>query len=195
MKGARSRARAPRLSPRIAKRIELVGLDVDGVMTDGGIYLGDAGGKRIELKRYEIQDGLGIKMLQQAGIAVAIITGRVSQSVELRARELKVDELVQDVNARKLPALRAIIARRGLTMQQVAFVGDDLPDLGVLREVGLPVAVANASREAAQAASVQLTRHGGHGAIREFAELLLRARGVWDSQVEAYVASRDAELP
>jgi len=195
VRGAGIRARAPRLSPRIAKQIQLVGLDVDGVMTDGGIYLGDVGGKRIELKRYEIQDGLGIKMLQQAGIAVAIITGRVSHSVELRARELKVDELVQDVNARKLPALRAIIARRGLTMQQVAFVGDDLPDLGVLREVGLPVAVANASPEAVQAASIQLTRHGGRGAVREFAELLLRARGVWDSLVEAYVASRDTELP
>src|SRR6185436_8561975 len=95
--------RKPRLSAALAKQIELVGLDVDGVMTDGGIYLGDVAGKRIEMKRYEIQDGLGIKMLQQAGIAVAIITGRVSDSVALRASELKVDELVQDVHARKLP--------------------------------------------------------------------------------------------
>ncbi|MEP7345377.1 MAG: HAD hydrolase family protein [Gemmatimonadaceae bacterium] len=189
--------RAPhrlRLAPALAQRIQLVGLDVDGVMTDGGIYLGDVGGKRLEVKRYEIQDGLGIKMLQQAGIAVAIITGRVSESVALRARELKVDELVQDVNARKLPALRAILARRGLTMAQVAFVGDDLPDLGVLREVGLPVVVANASPEAAKAARIRLSREGGYGAIREFAELLLRARGVWSSLVEEYVASRDVDL-
>ncbi len=188
--GPRSRSK---LTPTLAKRIQLVGLDVDGVMTDGGIYLGDAGGRRLELKRYEIQDGLGIKMLQQAGIAVAIITGRVSESVALRARELKVDELVQDVHARKLPALRAILARRGLTMAQVAFVGDDLPDVGVLRVVGLPVAVANASPEAAQASRVRLSRQGGYGAVREFAELLLRARGVWSSLVEEYVASRDAE--
>ncbi len=189
------RSAAATISRAVARQIQLVGLDVDGVMTDGGIYLGDAGGQRVELKRYEIQDGLGIRMLQQAGIAVAIITGRVSHSVELRARELKADELVQDVNARKLPALRAIVARRGITMKQVAFVGDDLPDLGVLREVGLPVAVANASREAAQAAKVKLTRNGGYGAVREFAEMLLRSRGVWTALVEAYVASRDTEYP
>jgi 3-deoxy-D-manno-octulosonate 8-phosphate phosphatase (KDO 8-P phosphatase) len=186
--------RPPRLTSALAKRIRLVGLDVDGVMTDGGIYLGDVDGERLELKRYEIQDGLGIKMLQRAGIAVAIITGRVSESVALRARELKVDELVQDVNARKLSALRAILARRGLTMAQVAFVGDDLPDLGVLREVALPVSVANASHEAALAARVHLSRAGGYGAVREFAELLLRARGDWNALVEEYVASRDTEL-
>ena len=186
--------RLPRLATALAKRIRLVGLDVDGVMTDGGIYLGDEIGKRLELKRYEIQDGLGIKMLQRAGIAVAVITGRVSESVALRARELQVDELVQDVNARKLPALRAILARRGLTMAQVAFVGDDLPDLGVLRQVGLPVAVANASLEATLAARLRLSREGGHGAVREFAELLLRARGEWNGLVEDYVASRDTEV-
>ncbi|MFN8581874.1 MAG: HAD hydrolase family protein [Gemmatimonadaceae bacterium] len=178
----------------MAKRIRFVGLDVDGVMTDGGIYLGDANGKRVELKRYDIQDGLGIKMMQAAGISVGIITGRVSDSVKHRAEELGVDELVQDVQARKLPALRAILARRGIELRDVAFVGDDLPDLGVLRVVGLPVVVANATQDAVRAASLRLRCEGGRGAVREFAELLLRARGQWSALVERYVASRDQEL-
>ncbi|GMV08364.1 MAG: haloacid dehalogenase [Gemmatimonadota bacterium] len=185
----------PHLAPDDARRVRFVGLDVDGVLTDGGIYLGDVGGTRFETKRYDIQDGLGIKMLQQAGIVVAIITGRVSESVSLRARELGVDELVQDAHARKLPALRRILAARGIPMSDAAFIGDDLPDLGVMREVGLPVVVANCTEEVFQAARLRLTRKGGDGAVREFAELLLKARGEWDTLVEAYVASRNGDGP
>ncbi len=176
--------------PALAASIRLVGLDVDGVLTDGGIYLGDAGGSRVELKRYEIQDGLGIKMLQKAGILVAIITGRVSESVALRGRELGVDDLVQDEHARKLPALRSIAERRGIGMHEIAFIGDDLPDVGVLREVGLAVVVDNASRDAIESAHYRLERKGGDGAIREFAEVLLRARGEWEPLTEWYVRSR-----
>ncbi len=183
----------PPLDPTLAARIRLVCFDVDGVLTDGGIILGDAGGTRVELKHYDIQDGFAIKMLQQAGILTGIITGRESESVALRARELAVDELVQDRHARKVPALRQILERRGLDWSQVAFVGDDIPDIGVLRLVGLPVAVGNASPDAVKAARVHLTRTGGHGAVREFVELLLRARGDWDAQVERYVASRSEE--
>jgi 3-deoxy-D-manno-octulosonate 8-phosphate phosphatase (KDO 8-P phosphatase) len=183
-------AAAPTLDADLARRIRLVAFDVDGVLTDGGIILGDAAGARVELKQYDIQDGLGIKMLQQAGILTAIITGRESVSVALRAKELDVDDLVQDREARKVPALHKLAAARGLTMDQIAFVGDDLPDLGVLRLVGLPVAVGNATAEVRRTATVQLTRTGGAGAVREFCELLLRARGEWDTQVEAYVASR-----
>lgn len=183
----------PQLDPTLAARIRLVCFDVDGVLTDGGIILGDAGGTRIELKRYDIQDGLAIKMLQQAGILTAIITGRESESVALRAKELAVDEVVQDIQARKVPALRRILERRGLDWSEVAFVGDDLPDIGVLRLVGLPVAVGNASFDAVQAAKIRLTKTGGAGAVREFVELLLRARGDWDAQVERYVASRSEE--
>lgn len=184
----------PSLDTATAARIKLVCFDVDGVLTDGGVILGDVAGTRVELKRYDIQDGLGIKMLQQAGLLTAIITGRVSESVALRAKELAVDELVQDDQARKVPALRAMLARRGLDWSQCAFVGDDLPDLGVMRLVGLPIAVGNATAEARRAATFTLTRHGGAGAVREFCELLLRARGEWDTQVEAYVASRAAEV-
>ncbi len=181
---------APSVDAALAARIRLVCFDVDGVLTDGGVILGDVAGARVELKRYDIQDGLGIKMLQQAGLLTAIVTGRVSESVALRAKELAVDDLVQDEQARKVPALREILRRRNVDWSEVAFVGDDLPDLGVMRLVALPVAVANASAEARAAARVQLTQRGGHGAVREFCELLLRARGEWDTQVERYVAAR-----
>ncbi|MBK6842049.1 MAG: HAD hydrolase family protein [Gemmatimonadaceae bacterium] len=188
-------AGVPYLSPDDARRVRFVGLDVDGVLTDGGIYLGDVGGTRFETKRYDIQDGLGIKMLQKAGIIVAIITGRVSDSVALRAAELGVDDLVQDEHARKLPALRRLIAARGIELSQVAFVGDDLPDLGVMRVVGLPVVVANGTDEVFRASRLRLSRSGGQGAVREFAELLLKARGEWDGLVESYLASREQEHP
>ncbi len=184
----------PVLDAEAAKRVKYVVLDVDGVLTDGGIFLGDVDGKRLEFKKYDIQDGLGILLLRWAGIRVAIITGRVSESVALRAAELKVDDLVQDEQARKLIALRKLCARHAITLDEVAFVGDDLPDVGVLREVGLPVVVANATADAVQAAKLQLTRSGGAGAIREFCELLLRARGEWDALVERYVSSR-VEVP
>jgi len=177
----------------LAKRIKLVVLDVDGVLTDGGIVLGDVEGQRLELKRYDIQDGLGIKMLQRAGIRVAVVTGRVSKSVELRAHELGIDDVVQDEHARKVVAVRRLAQRVAVAMGDVACVGDDLPDLGIMREVGLPVAVANATAEAFDAATVRLTRPGGAGAVREFAELLLRARGEWDGLVDWYVKSRDTE--
>lgn len=183
-------AAGPTLDAALARRIRLVCFDVDGVLTDGGIILGDVNGERIELKQYDIQDGLGVVMLKQSGILTAIITGRESRSVALRAAELEVDELIQDSRGRKLPALRALLTRRGLDPSEVAFVGDDLPDLGVMRLVGLPVCVANASPEARREAKLELTRSGGRGAVREFCEVLLRARGAWDAAVEGYVASR-----
>ncbi len=178
------------LDAETARRIKFVIFDVDGVMSDGGIYLGDVDGRRMEFKKYDIQDGLGILLLRWAGIRVGIITGRVSESVALRAAELKVDDLVQDEQARKLPALRKLCHKHGIALDEVAFLGDDLPDVGVLREVGLPVVVANATDDAATCARLRLTRSGGAGAVREFCELLLRARGEWDALVERYVQSR-----
>ena len=176
-----------------ARRVRLVGIDVDGVLTDGGIYLGSVDGTPLEFKRYEIQDGLGIHFLRKAGIRVAIVTGRVSDSVRLRAAELEVDDVAQDSYARKLPAFRRILERHGIAPDEAAFIGDDFPDLAVMRIVGLPVAVANAVPEVARIARLRLTRHGGRGAVREFAELLLSARGEWAKVTEAYVAERSID--
>jgi 3-deoxy-D-manno-octulosonate 8-phosphate phosphatase (KDO 8-P phosphatase) len=186
--------RAPRIDPALAQRIRLVCFDVDGVLTDGGVYLGAArtgdDPTPFELKRYDIQDGLGIQLLRECGLRIGIITGRVSESVAYRARELQVDAVVQDPHARKLPALTRMAASFHCSLEEVAFVGDDLPDLAVLRQVGLPVAVGNAVAEVRRAARLQLNATGGHGAVREFAEALLDARGVWIDAVERYVKSR-----
>jgi 3-deoxy-D-manno-octulosonate 8-phosphate phosphatase (KDO 8-P phosphatase) len=180
----------PLIDPALARRIRLVGLDVDGVLTDGGIYLGDVGGSAMEFKRYDIQDGIAVRFLRDAGIRVVIVTGRVSESVRLRAAELAVDDLAQDAQARKLPAFRRILERHEVSFEEAAFIGDDFPDLGILRLVGLPVAVGNAAPEIRAACSLQLERTGGRGAVREFTEMLLKARGEWDAIVEEYVATR-----
>jgi 3-deoxy-D-manno-octulosonate 8-phosphate phosphatase (KDO 8-P phosphatase) len=184
----------PSIQPSVARSIRLVGLDVDGVLTDGGIYLGAAGGQPVELKRYEIQDGLGIHLLQRTGVRVAIVTGRVSESVRLRAAELGIDDLAQDPNAQKLPAFLAMLDRHGIAPSEAAFLGDDFPDMAVLRLVGLPVAVANAVPEVKAACALTLTRSGGAGAVREFVELLMKARGDWTTVTEQYVAERSLPL-
>ena len=192
---------APRIEPSIARRIRVVVFDVDGVLTDGGVYLGATRGnegdasQQFELKRYDIQDGLGMAMLREAGLHLAIITGRVSESVAMRAQELRINSVVQDPAARKLPALRRILAEIDCSLEEVAFLGDDLPDLAVMREVGLPVAVGNAVTEVRRCATLQLTARGGFGAVREFAEALLHARGEWTDLVERYVARRREDEP
>jgi 3-deoxy-D-manno-octulosonate 8-phosphate phosphatase (KDO 8-P phosphatase) len=178
------------IAPEVARRIRLVGLDVDGVLTDGGIYLGTVGDTPLEFKRYDIQDGLAVHLLQKAGIRVAIVTGRVSESVRLRAKELGVDDVAQDPNAQKLPAFLNMLERHGISAADAAFVGDDFPDMAVLRVVGLPVAVGNAVPEVRAACALKLSRNGGQGAVREFAELLLKARGEWKAVTDAYVAER-----
>ena len=181
------------LDSELARRIRLVGLDVDGVLTDGGLYIGDAGGAPVELKRYEIQDGLGVRFLREAGVRVVIITGRESDSVRIRGEELEVDAVIQDRHARKLPAFLELLEAEGLSPDECAFLGDDFPDLAVLRVVGLPVAVGNAVPEIRAASAMQLERSGGHGAVREFAEALLRARGEWEALTEQYVRERSLE--
>jgi 3-deoxy-D-manno-octulosonate 8-phosphate phosphatase (KDO 8-P phosphatase) len=178
------------IDPALAKSIRLVALDVDGVMTDGGIYLGDVAGARIEFKRYEIQDGLGIAMLKLVDMPVAIITGRVSEGVRLRAAELGVEDLAQDPDGHKLAGFTRIIKQRGVLPEEVAFVGDDFPDLALLRMVGLPVAVGNAIPEVRAICKHHLRASGGRGAIREFVEDFLKARGEWELAWNRYVDAR-----
>ena len=174
------------LDATVARRLKLVGLDVDGVLTDNGIYLGTVGDHAVELKRFHIQDGLGVRMLRAAGLLVIWLSGRESAATALRARELEVDELIQDPTARKLPAFEGLLERRRLGWEECAFVGDDLADLPLLARVGLPVAVANAVAEVRSAARVVTTVPGGQGAVREVAELILKARGEWQGLLTKY---------
>ena len=174
----------------LAKRIKLVGFDVDGVLTDGGIYLGAVDDVRLEFKRYDIHDGVGMQFLARVGIRLAIVTGRVSESVKHRAKELGIKDVAQDPDAMKLVGLRKILDKRKIDPADMAYVGDDFPDLPILRVVGMPVAVGNAVPEIKDACSVHLTKHGGRGAIREFAEVLLKARGQWDEAWNGYVDER-----
>jgi 3-deoxy-D-manno-octulosonate 8-phosphate phosphatase (KDO 8-P phosphatase) len=182
------------IEPALARRIRIVGLDVDGTMTDGGLYIGavttPAGSEPAELKRFDIQDGLGIHLLRAAGLLVAIVTGREARGARIRAEELEADEFVSDGAARKLPAFEAILARRSLRWEEVCFVGDDLPDLPILRRAGLPVAVANAVQEVKSAARLTTRASGGRGAVREVAETLLKARGSWNDTMRAYLRER-----
>ena len=179
------------IDPQVAKRIKLVGFDVDGVLTDGGVYLGTAGGHDVELKRFDILDNVGVRMLHAAGIKVAIVSGRVSPATAVRARDLEVEAVVQDDMAQKLEPFQEILERFGIAWEEAAFVGDDLPDLAVLRRVGLPVAVANATEEIRGVVSHVTTASGGHGAVREFCESLLKARGDWEALVNQYIKERE----
>jgi 3-deoxy-D-manno-octulosonate 8-phosphate phosphatase (KDO 8-P phosphatase) len=173
----------------VAARVRLLALDVDGVLTDGGIYLGATGsGERVEMKRFDITDGLGIDLLREAGVEVAIVTGRSSESVRLRAEELGIRECHQNASPAKLPVLEGVAERLGVSLDGVAFLGDDLADLAALRQVGFPAAVVNAVPEVRAAARWVSTRSGGAGAVRELAEFLLRARGAWSGAVERYAS-------
>ena len=178
------------IEPAVARRIRLVGFDVDGTMTDGGVYLGTAGREGVELKRFDIQDGLGVHLLRRAGLTVAILTGRAGEAARMRADDLEVDEFVADAGARKLPLFEEILKKRQVRWEEACFIGDDLPDLPLLRRVGLPVAVANACREAKEAARYTTAAGGGRGAIREFTEAFLQARGAWTDSVRTYLRER-----
>lgn len=177
--------------PELAKRVRLVIFDVDGVLTDAGVYLGaPEGGDRIELKRFDIQDGVGVKMLTWAGIEVAWVSGRVSEATSIRARELDVTECHQEPNAYKLGVVEDLLRRKGVAWNEVAMIADDIPDLAVLERVGLKAAVGNATEPVVRIADWQATKRGGHGAVREFCDALLDARGVLDAVVEEYVEAR-----
>lgn len=180
-----------RIAGDVARDVRLVVLDVDGVLTDGGVYVGRLpDGSPVELKRFHIQDGLGVKMLQQAGIEVVVVSGRTSEATRIRAEELGIAECHQDPGAEKLPVLAGLLEERGLEWSRVAHLADDLADLPVLRKVGLPAAVADAVPEVRAASRWVGRRRGGHGAVREFSRALLEARGEWSNLVEEYCDAR-----
>jgi 3-deoxy-D-manno-octulosonate 8-phosphate phosphatase (KDO 8-P phosphatase) len=162
------------------KQVELLVLDVDGVLTDGRITYTDAG---VELKSFHVRDGAALKFWHESGKQVALLSGRKSPAVERRARELGIVRIVQGAGE-KWPALERILIETGLRPEQVCAVGDDLPDLPVLDGCGIGIAVADAVDELKQVADYVTKQSGGHGAVREAIEWLMRTQGTWDAAVE-----------
>lgn len=165
-----------------ARRIRLAVFDVDGVLTDGRLYYSDSGA---EIKAFDVRDGHGLKMLEASGVRLAIITSRSSRAVELRAQNLGIQRLFQGV-ADKLAAFEALLAREGLEMTEASYMGDDLVDLAVLMRCGLAVAVPEAAQAVLDQAHYVTRAPGGGGAVREFCEMVMRAQGTFDSQLDRY---------
>jgi 3-deoxy-D-manno-octulosonate 8-phosphate phosphatase (KDO 8-P phosphatase) len=175
-----------RISPKLRSRLRRVKLflcDVDGVLTDGSVFIGPAG----EFKSFNIQDGFGLVLLRRAGLKIGWVSARPSAATKSRARELKINFLIQQKDRyRKVAAVEKLLAREKLSWDEVCFVGDDIVDLGPLQRAGVAVAVANAVREAKAAVHLVTRAAGGRGAVREVVEMILKAQGKWDSIVAHY---------
>lgn len=166
------------------QEIELVLADVDGVLTPGQIVFNNQG---IETKQFHIRDGLGIRLWQRAGYKFGLITGRSSHIVKIRAAELDV-EIVRQTAEDKLPVAQEILTQLGLQPHQACYIGDDLPDLPVLKALGLGVAVADACQEVRDAAHYVTKLGGGWGAVRETLEVILKAQRRWDDLIQKYTS-------
>lgn len=167
-----------------ARNIRLIAFDVDGIMTDGGLYLSDSGE---EFKRFNSLDGHGLKMLRASGVETAIITGRTSRCVELRARNLGINHLYQGVE-NKLEAMHDLLGKLGLGFEAAAFMGDDVVDLPVMRRGALAITVPEAPQVVRTHAHYVTRRQGGYGAVREVCELLMSAQGTLDAQLAPYLS-------
>ena len=167
---------------KLCQPIELILVDVDGVLTDGTIIFDNEG---IEIKKFNIRDGLGIRLWQKAGGRFGIITGRNSHIVNLRAIELAFRLCVRE-RTEKAQAAEEIAAELGLAAGQLCYIGDDLPDLPAVRLAGLGVAVADACEELRQAADYVTTAPGGRGAVRETIETILKAQSRWDELIRSF---------
>ena len=164
----------------LAKKIKLLVLDVDGVLTDGGLYYGDEG---IVMKRFSVQDGLGIKIAQAVGLEIGVITGLDQKPVEKRVTELGIKHYHAGRH-KKVPLFEDICAKVGVTAEEAAYMGDDWIDLAVMARAGLALSVPNAVPEAIAVADWVSTRSGGHGAVREAIAFILEARGLKEKALQ-----------
>jgi len=181
----------PETAANRARAIRLIGLDIDGTLTDGRIIISAKG----ELaKSFSVHDGQGIRLLIDNGVTVAFITARKSRIVTVRARELGIEHVQQGVKD-KASALRELAQSLGLEPDQTAFMGDDLPDLPAMAVSGLPACVANAAPELKAKAIWQSTRDGGDGAVREFAEFILKSQNLWEIAIERFTHDDSATRP
>ena len=172
----------PREVVERAAKISVLLIDVDGVLTDGRIVYADHGD---ELKFFDVQDGAGLVFWHRVGLKSAIITARTSRLLKRRAKEMRIDYLVQGA-LQKLPAYEQMLKKLRVQPEQVCAIGDDLMELPFLRRVGLAVAVPNAVSEVKAVAHYITQRPGGRGAVRETVELILKAKGVWDQVLQRY---------
>lgn len=168
------------MTDALLKPIALILLDVDGVLTSGQVVYNDAGQ---ETKVFHVRDGLGIRMLMEAGLQVGIVTGRRSMALVHRCRNLGLT-LLKDGVRDKAAALKELLEETGVDAAATAFVGDDLPDLPIMRRVGVPIAVGDAHDLVKQAAVITTRARGGHGAVREISERILKARGDWGPLID-----------
>ena len=167
-----------------AHRIRLAIFDVDGVLTDGTVFLSERGE---EMKAFNILDGLGLKMLSGSGIATALLSGRKSKMVALRAKEIGISHVLQGVSD-KLETYHRLLRKLGLAEEETSFMGDDLPDLPVLRRCGLAFSVPNAPEIVRSHVHYVTATPGGQGAAREACEFLMRAKGTLENQMRAYLS-------
>lgn len=169
----------------LAKSIRLIAFDVDGVMTDGGLFLSDSGE---EIKRFNSLDGHGLQMLRSSGVLPAIITGRTSNCVALRAQNLGITHVYQGVE-NKQAAMQALLSKLNLAPEMAAFMGDDVVDLPAMSHVGLALSVPDAPQMVKDRAHYVTKRRGGHGAVREVCELLMAAQSTLDAQLAPYIST------
>lgn len=159
------------------EKIKILLLDVDGVMTDGSIIYNDSGN---EIKSFCVKDGLGIRLLMNAGIKTGVVTGRSSEALHHRCKNLRI-EYIFDGILNKVKILDKIIEMTGIQASEIAYMGDDLPDILIMRGVGIPIAVADAHESVIETACIVTSAKGGNGAIREVCEAILKAQGQWES--------------
>jgi 3-deoxy-D-manno-octulosonate 8-phosphate phosphatase (KDO 8-P phosphatase) len=169
-----------------AAKIRMVVFDVDGVLTDGSLFVGDGGE---EYKAFYARDGLGMKMLQFSGVEIGVITGRTSQVVLHRMESMQIDHVFQG-KTEKLPAFEQLCADANIPAEEVAFVGDDLIDLPVILKAGLGIAVADAHPVVLHHAHWHTANPGGRGAARDVCELVMQAQDTWDAQLRKYGVER-----
>jgi len=180
-------ARVFKIAPALKKRaanIQLLLMDVDGTMTDGSVtLLSQTDGTALEIKTFDAHDGQGLTLAQSAGLRTGCITGRESAALLRRAHEMRM-EFIYMKQALKMPAYEEILRKAGVADSAVAYIGDDLPDIPLMRRVGLAVAVGDAVPEVKKAAHYTTNALAGHGAVREAVELILKSKGIWEAMID-----------
>jgi 3-deoxy-D-manno-octulosonate 8-phosphate phosphatase (KDO 8-P phosphatase) len=180
----KTRRKVPAAVAKKARQIDLLLMDVDGTLTARDVtLLSQPDGSALEIKTFDAHDGQGLTLARSAGIRTGVITGRESAALRRRARELDI-EFIYEKQPVKIPAYEEILKKTGLVESRVAFLGDDLPDLPVMRRVGLAVAVGDAALEVKLAADFVTKAIGGKGAARELVELILKSKGMWEAMIE-----------